>query len=327
MENRLAQAARLGIEPDPHSLAAQKQKVRGGQLVEFFTTGDAKKALWEAQRKHKPMERVLNLAFKAGKAADDFKNLAESIGADARDVPAGYESALQKAVDLNLRFNSGSAGEDAVRGMTLFVMHFTSSDWEPLGYSDEEKFDAAEGYLPALAEVWMRFALNCQTSQCRTLCNSQNDDDEAVAKGSADILQQHRTCPDCVGDFGLIWSRRLANQPTRRAAKRRLKELIGATSLTSRRCEAKHLLGQETRLRKRRGRGKSVLEIQALTFRKEVRERYRRQRSHVELSVLGSKTALKKLLNCIRGTRNRSIKSFPERGNCSESQIGAIPRR
>ena len=30
-----------------------------------------------------------------------------------------------------------------------------------------------------------------------------------------------------------------------------------------------------------------------MTFRKEVRERYRRQRSHVELRVLGSKTALK----------------------------------
>ena len=294
--------ARVAAGQDPLHMASQKQRVRGGYVASMMNKERIGSEFGKALTLHEPMEHAMNIAFASGKAVEDFRREAMELPAGATEEPAPMKEARAKATKLNLRFISGSVGDEAVEGMTELVINFDSPKWQRLDISDEEKFKSAETYIPAIAEMWMRMVFNFKHPKYLVMNASQKTEEEAGRAG-ADILRKRKRCGECLDDFSEIWSERLENPAKGRKAIDSLRNIIAATPLTAGEVERKHLIGQETRFKKRRGRGKTAPNLQAFTFRKSIRLHFERKRYRVEKSVLGDSAA-------VRQAYSRTLGSF-----------------
>ena len=136
-------AARVAAGGEEVYMGAQKQRVRGGQVKAALTQVRMLPKMDLALANHKPSEHFMNLAFKAGAAVDDFIALAEELPADAQAEPAGMKEARQKAIELNMRFISGNAGEAAIREMCAMVLNYNDAQRQDLdGVSDAEIYNS-----------------------------------------------------------------------------------------------------------------------------------------------------------------------------------------
>jgi len=287
---------------------AAKRQVRAGAVAKFFDSDPRGLKLEAACVLSAPLQRFLNHAFAADTATS---RCAEASCATPPSVSADPEQSKrlqQDARNKNLAVVSGRQGKQVIIEMTALLLDFAAGSWSQLALSSAQKFAISLSLICSVGDAWHRlvFAYDQPKFQLFNAC-AGNAYDACLAREVCEpILRSMQTCPDCVDPcFSVPWVRRLHDprDAVARKAHMALSDIMSAAPVCSARCERKHLLGQDTRTPKRRGRALKIASLSKVTHCKSVSLSARRLRKRVLDDSISDPASRRKLAGGITAFR------------------------
>ena len=159
-----------GVEVD----SATKTCIRAGATIQWMHADKGGKGLDVAIVLNAPLQRYLNGAFAAEKAATAFRDACSttSLGGSG---PAGWAVAREDAIAKNLDILSGRRGERVFKALSEMLLSYDAPGWQALHIDVAEKNRGRECHgewvcrelVSPLLEVW-RSQVPVAGSCCRT---------------------------------------------------------------------------------------------------------------------------------------------------------------
>ena len=185
-----------------------------------------------------------------------------------------------------MNFITGRRGKRVLIEMFQLVQSFTSSGWDGLNISDDCKFELSEAMIAGMADTYHRLVLIFIDPRWQVfgVCEDTVFNSAQVKHKFDPLLFRMQSWPRCKDvSFAWPWIQRLSDPDVqvRRKAHRCLTSLVPCLPVSAVRCEKKHLLGQETRAQKRRGKALSCKVLSKVTYSKSVFGSWKRARNRV----------------------------------------------
>jgi hypothetical protein len=279
-------------EADTMAASTARKTVRGGKIVEWLDRDLEGNDLHCAIALNNPIQHYLNAGFAAEAATTAISETYLRTPPSAANALPETDDLLQKAIDLNWSFISGSRGQDVVKGYSSMLLDLNSPGWTDLALSNDEKRKASSAIMLSMAESWYRLVHRFDDSKFKVFrsCTSREPNDILANNLTRPILDKMVACPQCVGRFAGIWAKRLLNhrQCIRKRSHHSLRCILATLPVTSARCERKHLLGQETS-GKKRGKRLQASKLSKVTYCKSVQKAAAAMQKRVVDSVFKSK--------------------------------------
>ena len=185
-----------------------------------------------------------------------------------------------------MNFISGRRGNAVLMEMFQLVQSFADEGWSGLSISDDTKFELCDAMLAGMADTFHRLVFIYLDPRWKLfgVCEGTIFDDTLIKHIVDPLLAQMQTCPRCKDlFFAWPWLQRLSHGDVeiRRKAYRCLMSVVPTLPVSAVKCEKKHLLGQETRAQKRRGKALACKTLMKVTFAKSVHGAWKRAREIV----------------------------------------------
>ena len=218
-----------------------------------------------------PLQTFMNKVFRAEKCSTQA---AAALGADPfSDATA---RACAEAFSRNVKILTGFDQRTVVLGYTRLVQNLDGAEWEMLGFSEAKTLWLATKVLQVLADCWRRLVFPSQEPKRQVF--------DAVHVGWDRVCQLDRlrmagdrlvrlaaTCEDCVDDaFTKQLAGKLADGATAEATHTFLADIATVVRCSSAAVERHHIVAEETRPSKSRGRALSVHSLGAHSYRMRV---------------------------------------------------------
>lgn len=232
-----------------------------------FVVQLGKKHVGRAVVLNAPLQHFLNAAFEAENATTNYQQALVKVTSQTNSMPESLLDLKRKATECNLGIISGQRGEAVLKSMEQLCSDFNSEGWQDLGLTHPEKFDMCGNIIVQICDAYVRLVLYYKQSKFEVfqVCRSADYCKDFVGQVTRNMVSRSEACPTCVDPFfGKQWLSRLQDVRTASKAHRTLCDMLPTLRVTSVRTEKKHLLGQETRLAKRRGRCLTVKELRHL---------------------------------------------------------------
>lgn len=291
-----AVAALEAVGPDDDGvLVGHKQTVKAGKVIHFMESDDPQgRNLAKALIFCGPMQHHLNSLFKAEKATSEFIDAASSVPHKACPEAVVMDKKCNELKAHSLKYNmaviSGRGGRAVISRLSELIRSFEHHNWSTLrlGLTRAEKFEGARLLLKAAGSVWRRSVFYYEAAKFQVLqCADPALQDEDLTERVTRLRHLKLQCPQCIDSFTSVWlDRLLAERPIASKARAALALIVAATPVTSVRVEKKHLLGQELRKVRSRGRAPTATELSKRTYVKSVSLANQRKTKFVEALVL-----------------------------------------
>ena len=232
----------------------------------------------------------------------------KSAPVDESAEPAAHSKLFADAHKNVMNFISGRRGKAVILEMFQLVRSFADEGWNGLSISDDVKFELSEAMLAGMADSFHRLVFIYLDPRWKVfgVCESTIFDDALIRHIVAPLLVQMQTCPRCKDlYFAWPWLQRLCHDDVeiRRKAHRCLLSVVPTLPVTAVKCEKKHLLGQETRAQKRRGRALACTTLMKVTYAKSVHGAWKRAREIVLGKHSGGTAGKRKWSQALRSFR------------------------
>lgn len=203
-----------------------------------------------------------------------------------------------------MNFISGRRGRAVILEMFQLVRSFSNEGWNGLSISDDVKFELCEAMLSGMADSYHRLVFIFLDPRWKLfgVCESTSFDSALVKHIVDPLLELVRTCDRCRDVyFAWPWLRRLSDDDVqiRSKAHRCLTSVVPTLPVSAIRCEKKHLLGQETRAQKRRGKALACKTLMKVTYAKSVHGGWKRVREIVFAKHSGGKVGKRKFQHAL----------------------------
>lgn len=254
-----------------------KQNSRAGSVIKSFKNDVGAARLHSACLLNRPVQHFLNEALAAEAAVTKCTNMLTLVPADASENPTELADQQSDAFRRNLKLISGRSGQQVVQEMFDLVKSFSGPVWCDLRASRKLQYDICRQLLVGMTDAWRRLCFYYQQPKFEIFqaCAGLEFNHFLARKVGNSILLRSSECPKCIDPlFSLPFAKQLADtsQHVSARAHRCLFRLLSCTKLSSSSCERKHLLGQESRLGRKRGRGLQCESMSKLTYRKSVKQ-------------------------------------------------------
>lgn len=289
-------AKRQDVGGDEHSadaLASNKSTIRGGAVAEFFRADPLGTKLEAASVLNAPLQGFLNAVFSAEGATRPASPPPSTSVADL--------ALLAKSCQHNLDI-FGRRGRQVLKDMVSLLRDFSSGPWAELSLSSSERFNLCLAIVRSMADSWDRFVHSYDQPKFRLfeVCRDAELNDWLLDQCVRPILESHAACPSCVDElFSLKWAQRLMSEcrPVALRAHRCLRNMLALAPTSSARCERKHIIGQDTRAARHRGRNLKPKTLAKVTYVRSVALAAAKRRRRVINDVSGSDPAAKRALS------------------------------
>ena len=194
----------------------------------------------------------------------------------------------QKARASNMRILSASANERVLADLSKFLHDVESSSW-PVGISRGKKFEGLCLTACVLGSFFrLVFRSDVPKNKLLVACNGPYDRDDFRRK-LAPLYEMRERCASCVDRSftGYYLDKCSASDAHCRRVYSLLHAAIPCFPCSSTSEERKHILGQEVRAKRRRGRAVSAVTLAIKTYRKTVQAEMSRQTKRVQQEVFG----------------------------------------
>ena len=206
---------------------------------------------------------------------------ADGGGAEVEDLRV---SSSKMVVD----FISGDRGRVAVREMFCMLSSFRCDAWEDLNISYDEKFEYASNMMMGLGDMWRRLVFNVQVPKLEMLCVvSKAETPRQVQPMLEGLKRRSEQCQDCVCMFTKTWMSRLMTDDSACEALTSCRDLVATLPVITSKCERKHLLGQDCKPGRRRGRALHPRKLSQRSYAKSVQQVQRRRKTFVQAACVG----------------------------------------
>ena len=266
------------------------QPVRAGKLIAFFDKDEDDKHLEFSLMLISPFQKTLNITFAA---ESNMRAYLELLSDESRTVPTPEDEQAtilnleNKARTENVRVLSGDAAWEALATMTTKLENYGDEAWT--GFKRPKLFHGSMLVCCMIGSGYYRLVFRYGDPKflLLTACAPVYQAD-AVTRALAPLYQKRQACSDCVDKtFTDPWLDKLNVPEGQRKRKydfiRRALPVYPVTTLVD---EKQHLMGQEIREPKRRGRTVSPFHLTLKTYRKVVQQHLRRQCARVQKSAL-----------------------------------------
>jgi hypothetical protein len=289
------QNAVLGREVDQHS----KQQVRGGSVVQFVREDPGARKVERACVLNAPIQTFLNKAFAAEAALTACVDDALTTSCSATCLSAEAQGRKSKACDRNLAFVSGENGRAVVKDMTSCFLSYSEGPWHDLDVTSEEKHSSCLAMLCGMGDAWHRLVFTYDQPKYLIfeVCRGGEYDSGRVGLLAGGIRRRSEACSGCVDPFfARPWADRLLDHRPAVARKAHgcLQDVLSCLLVSSARCERKHLLGQETKGARRRGRALQCKTLSKVTYAKSVELAAAKARESVLKQCVGDSSKLRR---------------------------------
>ena len=255
--------------------AAAKRHIKGGKVLSEFRKDPENKTFEAAAIVAQPAQHFLNHIFASEKA--NCQATQASLATSSRSNVYGWTEKQIKAMKCNAEVFSGRKGRDVVAAYTRMVQDFDDAGWDSCSLTPTEKQAFCPGLLDTMCDAEQRLVHYYRQPKFQIFasCNAGEFSSTLVNRVCNPIAQKAEACPKCVdAAFSKPWAVRLlnANSPRRLRAHRMLCGMLIAIDNNTTKCERLHLLGQETRFHRRRGRCLTAAKLGKVTYAKHVRK-------------------------------------------------------
>ncbi|CAK0897756.1 unnamed protein product, partial [Prorocentrum cordatum] len=238
-----------------------RQTVKAGMIIDYMT----KDPLGLSHRKvltlQGPMQVFLDYVFKCEAVTTKFTNQACAVpGASAAidgSILSSVHAALMESCRYNLAVLSGSRGRKVIISQAAAVRDFGHAMWDDIRRSCTRQglFELCLLLLRSMGVAWRRLVhyFGQPKFQLLQVCGDLVTDLE-IDRIVAPLREKKARCEKCLDPFTDVWLSRLCDEECRLKAQEALRLQIASTPVSSVAVEKKHLLGQEIRKPKSRGR-------------------------------------------------------------------------
>ena len=316
------------------NIVRYKQQMRGGKTVAFLESDPRALKLERLLVLNVGIQAYWNKCFAADAAASSYSKSLQFLSES--DVGSGEDLRVARAqcISRNLHILSGSAGLEALALYSRFFF-FSDAVWGDWRLDSAQRFDVCLDLICVMEDVAHRlvFKLGVPKLEIFEVCRIPEGDgfDETAVRAIATRLrvmsEQCDTCVDKV--FTQLWVERLLNMGSNacRKAHSALCDVLATLRVTSTKVERKHLLGQESRPRKR-GRAVECEQLNRLVFHKSIVRACELHREEAKRQCLGVEPHVRlRFARCLgdhlaSGHRGRSRQA--EATRCGDRGVGDV---
>ena len=260
---------------DDGALSRAKHTVNGGKVVTFFESGGAATRLDQCILLNRPLQHYLNAAFQSDTLTERVVRAINMSPPDSDGPPQSLGTRITEAIKANVDILSGVRGEEVVRAYANLLASFASAAWGDIRMDDDQRYECAGHVLVGIAGAWFRLVfLYAEDPRYQLLKLAEDScfNDRSVRSVTDPISERASKCSKCIDAvFTKVWLRRLthARRQVRVFAHRYLRHMLATCKLVSTKSERRHLLGQESRSKKR-GRSLDATGVSKMTYQKGV---------------------------------------------------------
>ena len=271
-----------------------KAQVRGGRSVKMMQDDPDAKQLEHGLVLQSGVQGYLNKCFAVDAKVSEYTYQLQfpQVGSASSRDHGSLEELRRECMDRNLHILSGGAGNDVLAHYTKYF-DYAGSIWDDWRMDASDKYNVCLDLICVIQDVEYRlvFKMNQPKLSLFEICK-ENTFDLAKARTIAErFLNKHCICKKCIDQtFTLIWAYIVCKMgaATARRAWDHICDLLAVLRVTSTKVERKHLVGQELRVKKR-GSGKTCVQVAKLVFRQSVKRAGQRFRDESKQRCLGGR--------------------------------------
>ena len=268
-----------------------KNAVRAAGVLRFLEADTGGRRLEIACAMQKPLQSFLDFTFAAEKSTCRVVENVSLTPSHATKMDPGVAAVIPKAQRRNWQILSGQQGRRVVKEYSDMLLSFGDHAWSGLMLSHAEKYKVAAGVLLTMASAWRRLVFGYDQPKYKIFAVCQYSNMHHWRSAAEALRAEVEHCGDCVDPgFTKVWLSRLlsADLHTAKKAQRCLTQMLPCLPVCAAKCERKHLLGQQTRQVKKRGKGFLAQTVSKITYVKSVKKAAARAKEHVVQDVLGN---------------------------------------
>ena len=251
-ERQIEQQAANGGEGN---VSGAKQTVKVSKVLEFMQMDKDAQGQESSLILSKPVEKFMNKVFASEKLTNEFVKTALFVEDSAQKPTADAIKLEQKSCARNWTIVSGCSGEAARASYIKMLRNYSDDGWTGISGNRAGRFTCAMCICRAIWLITRRLRKYFEQPKFQIFGAVDPAASETNRVAVKDSLQRKSiACSECVDSNTVRWLHRLSQQPSRARASLILQ--LASSPVSSIRVEKKHLLGQESR--KVRSRGKAL---------------------------------------------------------------------
>ena len=275
---------------------ADRQAIRASKTLQFFAAIKGTAIFDEVYAVTHPVQVYLNQAFAAEKQVTTYTRLME-LGTEGTPE-CELKRAASEAFRLNRLILSGARGAQACGRLLDMLLSDSAAGWAELPTDVRENadtfFNLRLRITRVLGDMWRRTEFYYSDSRFTIFdacfAASPEYDADTVNRVVQSLTEKAEQCAQCLDDATAVVLRMLKKAPAR--AVRCIFDLGCVAAVQSAPVEKQHLLGQETRSTRKRGRALSAQQLAAHSFRSSIIQHGKRKADGVQRLVLVDKHGL-----------------------------------